>query len=45
MTSFYSQKPLKSKNKKYPIVWNTKFYHPANVRLEGMKTVKVVPRL
>ena len=23
MTSFYSQKPLNSKNKKYPIVWNT----------------------
>ena len=45
MTSFSHQKPLKSKNKKHRIFWNTEFYHPAKVELKGVKNAKVVPRL
>ena len=45
MTSFSHQKPLKSKNKKRRIFWNTEFYPPAKVELKGIKNAKVVPRL
>ena len=37
MTSFLRQKPLKSKNKKHTIFWNTKFYHPAKFELKRIK--------
>ena len=45
VTSFSHQKPLKSKNKKHRIFWNTEFYPPAKVELKGIKNAKVVPRL
>ena len=42
--SFSRQKPLKSKNKKHTIVWNTKSDHPANRKLWAqIKSAKVVP--
>ena len=34
VTSFSRQKPLKSKNKKHRIFWNTEFYHPAKFELK-----------
>ena len=45
MTSFSRQKPLKTKNKKHRIFWNTEFYHPAKVELKRIKNAKVVPSL
>ena len=45
VTSFSRQKPLKLKNKNHTIVWNTKFYHPANIELKRSKTAKVLPRV
>ena len=41
VTSFSRQKPLKSKNKKRRIFWNTKFYHPAKSKLKQIKSTKV----
>ena len=43
VTSFSRQKPLKSKNKKHRIFWNTDFYHPAKFELKRIKNAKVVP--
>ena len=40
VTSFSRQKPLKSKNKKHRIFWNTKFYHPKS-KLKQIKSTKV----
>ena len=45
MTSFSHQKPLKSKNKKHRIFWNTEFYHPAKFELKRIKNAKVVTTL
>ena len=45
MTSFSRQKPLKSKNKKHRIFWNTEFYHPAKFELKRIKNAKVVSSL
>ena len=45
MTSFFHEKPLKSKNKKHRIFWNTEFYDPAKFQLKQMKSAKVVSRL
>ena len=45
VASFPLQKPLKSKNKKHRIFWNTEFYHPANFEHKQIRNVKVVPRL
>ena len=45
MTSFSRQKPLKSKNKKHRIFWNTDFYHPAKFELKRVKNAKVVTTL
>ena len=42
--SFCRQKPLKSKNKKHTIVWNTRFCHSANFELKQIKTAKVVSK-
>ena len=41
----FPPKPLKSKNKNHTIVWNTKFYNPANFELKRIKTAKVIPRV
>ena len=38
MTSFYSQKPLKSKNKKYAIVWNTLTRPSTTVNLHSYRS-------
>ena len=43
--SFSRQKPLKSKNKKHRIFWNTEFYHPARFELKRIKNAKVVTTL
>ena len=43
VTAFSRQKPLKWKNKKQRIFWNTKFYHPAKFELKRKKSAKVVP--
>ena len=40
VTSFSRQKPLKSKNKKHRIFWNTEFYHPAKFELKRIKKCK-----
>ena len=45
VTSFSCQKPLKSKNKKHGIFWNTEFYHPAKFELKRRKNGKVIPRM
>ena len=45
VTSFSRQKPLKSKNKKHRIFWNTEFYHPAKFELKRIKNAKVVTTL
>ena len=37
VTSFSRQKPLRSKNKKHRIFWNTEFYHPAKFELCSCK--------
>ena len=43
--SFSRQKPLKSKNKKHTIVWNTKFWLPScKVWIQTDKNCKVIPR-
>ena len=44
-TPFSRQNQLKSKNKNHTIVWNTKFYHPANFELKRIKTANVIPRV
>ena len=41
----FPPKPLKSKNKKHAIFWNTKFYHPAKFELKRIKNAKVVPMM
>ena len=41
VASFPRQKPLKSKNKKHRIFWNTEFYHPAKFKLKGIKMQKL----
>ena len=43
LTSFTRQKPLKSKNKKDTIFWNTKFYHPTKFEFKRIKYENVVP--
>ena len=43
LTSFSRQKPLKSKNKKHTIFWNTKFYHPTKFEFKRIKYENVVP--
>ena len=45
LTTFPRQEPLKSKNKKHTIVWNTKFYHTTNVGFQTEKNCKLVPWL
>ena len=45
VTSFSRQKPLKSKNKKHRIFWNTEFYHPAKFELKRIKNAKIVTTL
>ena len=40
VTLFSRQKPLKSRNKKYRIFWNTEFYHPAKFELKRFKKCK-----
>ena len=40
MTLFSRQKPLKSRNKKYRIFWNTEFYYPAKFELKRFKKCK-----
>ena len=45
VTSFSRQKPLKSKNIKHRIFWNTEFHHPAKFELKRIKSAKVVTTL
>ena len=45
VTSFSRRKPLKSKNKKHRIFWNTEFHHPAKFELKRIKNAKVVTTL
>ena len=45
VASFPRQKPLKSKNKKHRIFWNTEFYLPAKFEHKRIRNVKLVPRL
>ena len=42
VTSFFRQKPLKSKNKKRRMFWNTEFFHPAKFKLKRIINAKVV---
>ena len=41
MWRHYPAKTQNKKTKKHMIVWNTKFYHPANCELKRIKTAKV----